>query len=639
MSLCPSLEELQCLLNGAAGSEAEALEAHVEACPACQQALEELTAGRLLAEQWTLSHAGPCADPESAGTDGRDFLLRLENHPPALAATLAGAAPEVQGDWPEVSGYEVLGELGRGGMGVVYLASQQGLNRLVALKMIGRDRAASPRALGRFRREAEAVARLQHPHVVAVLAWGEHDGMPYFALEYCPGGSLHGQVRGRPQPPVEAARLVEKLARAVQAAHEAGIVHRDLKPSNVLLAPAGDEPALNTLWGIPKVADFGLCRSFETDGQQTAEGAVMGSPPYMAPEQAEGRTRDVGPATDVWALGAILFELLAGRPPFSRTSQPAILHAICYEEPPRPSALQPGVPAELEAICLKCLRKPVGERYVRAADLAADLRAWLTGQSPDAVQEGIAGPSLPGPPPAPETLSWRERRLPRWGWLAAGLLLAGLLGLGGWAWLSRSPRPTAEPKPLSIRLQIFRRSADGDQGRPLGELGESTYRVRFDERVVVEAALSEPAYAYLIAFNPAPNDKPQDQEQPFPQSEADRPPEKRDRVAPPRTLRLNDGEGLEVFTVVASRQPLPAYTAWQKERPRLKWQQRPAPSGIVWRADGVSSVQEFYDPVHLMGPEGGEDTRTIIDELARQLKGMPGVEAVAVVGFAVDKLK
>ncbi len=638
MSPCPSPEELQRLLNGAAGPEAEALETHVEACPDCQQALEELTAGRVFAEQRTLSHAGP----ESAGADGWDFLLRLENQPPALAATVTGPAPEVPGEWPEVPGYEVLGALGRGGMGVVYLASQRGLNRLVALKMIGSDHASSPRALGRFRREAEAVARLQHPHVVSVLAWGEHDGTPYFALEYCPGGSLHGQVRGRPQPPVEAARLVEKLARAVHAAHERGIVHRDLKPSNVLLAPAGDEPVLNTLWGIPKVADFGLCRDFEVD-EQTAEGAVMGSPPYMAPEQAEGRTRDVGPATDVWALGAILYELLTGRPPFSRTSQPAILHAICYEEPPRPSALQPGVPAELEAICLKCLRKPVGERYVRAADLAADLRAWLTGQSPEAAQETMAVASLPVPTPAAETLTWERRGRRRWGWLVAGgLLLAGLIGLGGWAWLRPSVHPTQsadkppQSRPLSVHLRAFRRS--GDSGSPAGELGESTWRVRFDDRVIVEAVLSEPAYAYLIAFNPAPKDKPQDQEQHVPQSEADRPPEKRDRIAPPRALRLNDGAGLQVFVVVASRQPLTAYTEWHKERPPLKWQQTPAPTGVVWRADGVSSVQESIDPEG-RAPEEEGDTRTIIDELARQLKGMPGVEAVAVLGFTVDKLK
>jgi serine/threonine protein kinase len=288
------------------------------------------------------------------------------------------AAPGAASDAPVVPGYEVLGVLGEGGMGVVYQARQHGLDRLVALKTIHRHYAADPQLRSRFGREAAAIARLQHPHVVQVYAWGEYDGTPYFALEFCAGGSLSTLVKGRPQPPGDAALLVEKLARAVQAAHDAGIVHRDLKPANVLLQPAGDELALNTLWGIPKVADFGLCRGLEADLQRTAEGSVAGSPPYMAPEQAEGRTKDIGPATDVWALGVILYELLTGRPPFGAAKLSSILHAVCHEEPPRPGALQPGVPAGLEAICLRCLAKARPDRYPTAQALAEDLRRFLS---------------------------------------------------------------------------------------------------------------------------------------------------------------------------------------------------------------------------------------------------------------------
>ncbi len=555
-------------------------------------------------------------------------------------------APAGEQILPTVPGFEVLAKLGEGGMGVVYKARQEGLNRLVALKMVRRD-VASAQALARFRGEAEAVARLQHPHVVAVHAWGEQEGVPFLALEFCPGGSLHGKIRGRPQPSVEAARLVEKLARAVQAAHERGIVHRDLKPANVLLAPAGDEPALNTLWGIPKVADFGLCRCFEADRQRTAEGAVMGSPPYMAPEQAEGRTREVGPATDVWALGAILYEVLTGRPPFGGPSLPAVLHAVRYEEPPRPGALNPGVPAGLEAICLKCLRKSAKERYARAADLAADLRAWLAGQSPEAISTAPGespGTSLSPGPSLPETLPWGKKRGPRRAWLvAAGLLLAALLGLGAWAWWDRTPPDSSTPavlpppkdKPLSVHLQVFRTEQEGFNRRQIGELGRSTFRVRLNEGVEVEATLSEPAYAYLIAFNPAT--RPDDQEQHVRRDEGTRPPEKR-RAIDRRALELDDGEGLQAFAVVASRQPLPAYEVWRKTRPPLGWQRTPALSGVVWRADGDSVDGTYEDGVD-RAREARSPAKTVIRELARRLKETPGIEAVEVVGFAVDRLQ
>src|SRR5262245_30991858 len=226
--------------------------------------------------------------------------------PPPAATNLPPTSPHAgTAEGPLVPGYEVLGELGRGGMGVVYKARQAGLNRVVALKMVLAGGHAGPAELARFRVEAEAVARLQHPNIVGVFEVGEAGGRPFLSLEFCPEGSLEQRLGGTPLPPEEAARLVETLAGAMHAAHRTGVVHRDLKPANVLLGADG----------TPKVSDFGLAKRLGEAAGQTATGAVLGTPSYMAPEQAEGR-KDVGPAADVYALGAILYECLTGRPPF-----------------------------------------------------------------------------------------------------------------------------------------------------------------------------------------------------------------------------------------------------------------------------------------------------------------------------------
>jgi serine/threonine protein kinase len=274
---------------------------------------------------------------------------------------------------PAVTGYDVLGVLGRGGMGVVYQARDTALNRVVALKMILAGGHASPGQRARFRAEAGALARLHHPHIVQVHAFGEHAGQPYFVMEYVEGGSLGRKLRRQPEPPPAAARLVFLLARAVHAAHQAGIIHRDLKPGNVLLAPPADEPALNSAWGWPKVTDFGLARHLDDPTALTVSGAVLGTPSYMAPEQALGKIRELGPATDVWALGAILYELLTGRPPFLAETALLTLEQVRTQAPAPPSRLNPETPSALEEVCLRCLEKEPGERYLTAAQLAADL--------------------------------------------------------------------------------------------------------------------------------------------------------------------------------------------------------------------------------------------------------------------------
>ena len=267
-----------------------------------------------------------------------------------------------------IPGYEVLEELGRGGMGVVYRARQQSLDRIVALKMILAASHAGSTATARFLHEAKTIALLKHPHVVQVYEFGTHEGKPYFSLEYLEGGSLADKLRGEPQPPAQAAQTVQSLALAVQAAHERGIVHRDLKPANVLLASDG----------TPKITDFGVAK--QGDSAITATGDVLGTPSYMAPEQAEGKTTLVGPAADIYALGAILYELLTGRPPFKGASAWETIQLVTKSEPVSPCQLQPGVPRDLETICLKCLEKAPAKRYATAAELADDLRRYQAGE-------------------------------------------------------------------------------------------------------------------------------------------------------------------------------------------------------------------------------------------------------------------
>jgi eukaryotic-like serine/threonine-protein kinase len=267
-------------------------------------------------------------------------------------------------------GYDILEELGRGGMGVVYKARQTGLNRLVALKMIQAGSGASPETLMRFRAEALAAGRLQHPHIVQIHDIGEHRGQPYFSLELIEGGTLAQKLAGQPQPVGDAAHLVESLARAVHHAHEHGIIHRDLKPANILLSADG----------TPKISDFGLAKSLEEDSSQTRTGTIVGTPSYMAPEQASGSVSAVGPAADIYALGVILYEMLTGRPPFRAPTPLDTLQLVRTQEPVSPRRLQPATPRDLETICLRCLAKEPHKRYASARALADDLARFRAGK-------------------------------------------------------------------------------------------------------------------------------------------------------------------------------------------------------------------------------------------------------------------
>jgi serine/threonine protein kinase len=281
---------------------------------------------------------------------------------------------------PVIPGYEILGVLGRGGMGVVYRARHERLNRVVALKMILGGGHASDMDLVRFLAEAEAVAKLQHPHIVQVFDCGAHDGLPFIALEYCAGGAMTRRLDGTPLPASEAAFVVHVLAGAVHAAHERGIIHRDLKPGNVLLAEAMPAEMPGGLTSATlKIADFGLAKQLDRD-DITAAGAIVGTPSYMAPEQAGGASHTVGPSADVYALGAILYELLTGRPPFKAATPTETLFQVREQEPVAIRQLQPQTPRDLETICHHCLQKDPAKRYRTAAELQEDLRRYLAGE-------------------------------------------------------------------------------------------------------------------------------------------------------------------------------------------------------------------------------------------------------------------
>jgi WD40 repeat protein len=309
--------------------------------------------------------------------------------PPATLPPTDGSGTVAPAFTGAPGGYEILKELGRGGMGVVYLVRDLKLQRLVALKMILHGSHAGAADLTRFLHEAEAIAQLQHPNIVQLFESGQYQGLPYFTLEYVAGGSLADKLQGTPLEPAEAGLLIEQLARGIDYAHRQGIVHRDLKPGNVLLASGGvvsgewsrkDTPSTTHPSPLtthqPKITDFGLARRTELGSGLTATGAVLGTPSYMAPEQAGGQGKQMGPAGDVYALGAILYECLTGRPPFQGPTPLDTVLQVLQTEPVPPTRLQPRLPRDLETICLKCLRKDPLQRYASAEALAEDLRRW-----------------------------------------------------------------------------------------------------------------------------------------------------------------------------------------------------------------------------------------------------------------------
>ncbi|HZU35223.1 MAG TPA: serine/threonine-protein kinase [Gemmataceae bacterium] len=363
-------------------------------------------------------------------------FLKVPNGASLDAVAAQGEGGRALASVPAPPGYEILEELGRGGMGVVYKARHVPINRRVALKMVLAGGHAGPHELNRFRKEAEAIARLEHPHIVRLYDFGDLNGLPYFSMELVDGGNLAHKLGGTPQPAKPAAQLVETLARAIHYAHEQGIIHRDLKPANILLrvqsskVQSSKSPGrtlnfeLSNLELInPKIADFGLVKRLDVSSVPTQTGAIMGTTSYMAPEQARGETTSIGPATDVYALGAILYELLTGRPPFRADSPLETLRQVASDEPISVSRLRANVPRDLTTVCQKCLEKEPGYRYPSALALADDLHRFLAGQPILARRAGVG-----------ERLCRWSRRNPVVAGLTAAVILLFLAGFGGVAW-------------------------------------------------------------------------------------------------------------------------------------------------------------------------------------------------------------
>ena len=357
---------------------------------------------------------------------------------------------------PTVPGYEILGVLGRGGMGIVYRARQVRTDRIVALKLPGH---LDLESRCRFATEAQAAARISHPNIVQVYEVGDHQGRPFLALEYVAGGTLADHLAGAPLPPWPAATLAETVARAVAVAHAHGVIHRDLKPANILLSHSelgtrNPERSDSSAFRVPtpafhpKVADFGLARRIDADTGQTQSGMILGTPDYMAPEQAAGDSRAVGPAADVYALGAVLYEMLTGRPPFRGTGLLDTLEQVRTLDPVPPRRLQPAVPRDLETICLKCLHKDPARRYPAAAELADDLRRFLDGQ-----------PVRARPVSRLERWMKRARRNPLATALAAGLWLVVLASAGYGVWYHL--RLQAQRDRARYHFQMSVRSIEG----------------------------------------------------------------------------------------------------------------------------------------------------------------------------------
>lgn len=353
---------------------------------------------------------GAVADPQAtvdltaaAAGSGPSLVVR-QSAGSVGSARSAGAAPPRRVGEVHIEGYQIEGELGRGGMGVVYKARQPKLRRTVAIKMIRAAGLASQEHVARFYAEARAVAALQHVNIVQIYDIGESDELPYFSLEFIAGSSLDKKLDKKPQPPRDAAAMVETLARAMHYAHSHGIVHRDLKPANVLVTDDG----------VPKITDFGLAKDIGEDSGMSRDGQAMGTPSYMPPEQARGDIAALGPLADVYSLGAILYEMLVGRPPFLGANPYDTLLQVLKKEPLAPSQLVPRLPKDVETICLKCLEKDPAKRYTSAEALAEDCRRYRAGE-----------PILSRPISGPER-AWRWcKRNPR----VAGLLaaVAGLL--------------------------------------------------------------------------------------------------------------------------------------------------------------------------------------------------------------------
>jgi hypothetical protein len=543
-------------------------------------------------------------------------------------------------------GYTNLERLGEGGMGVVYRADDPRLGRKVALKRLNR---LTPEGLERFRQEAMALARLQHPNVVQVFHLDDLAGEPVIVMEYVAGGSLEQLLLNGPLGVERSAALVATLARAVGAAHAAGVVHRDLKPGNVLLSAACGFAGNNSDFtakpqaaeSVPKIADFGVAHILDDATDPALSGTLSGTPSYMAPEQALGLVSEVGPATDVWALGVILYRCLTGRLPFVGESMLDTLEKVKLS-PPEPFRESEGVPADLAEVCLACLRKRLRQRP-GIEELVRRLERFTA--PPNRLPEAERGSHKPDAQARGHRGGFRRVLA------AVGLLVLAGLAFAGLSLLGRPRHAGGEKNALSppriAKFSVVHRQVvvkDGKKTtRNLGEIGKDSFQPRFGDAVQIEVELVEAGYLYLLALSPNGQEHllwPEDMRQ--------TPPKVQELSWPPRRdsgeeggYSLNDEPrgGVYALAVVAASAPLPAYEEWRIQRKRKEWEKLPAGKG-VWLADetGVRNLEASSDEARgMVQPLPGTGATELERRLRRVVQELRqgGAETVVVRAFPV----
>ncbi|MDB5389957.1 MAG: tetratricopeptide repeat protein [Planctomycetaceae bacterium] len=449
MKLCPSIDSLQQLLQEKlVHPTLEDVLLHVEECARCQQALHDLSLGESTLERQALQAAVSDSTLRKTSVTTEDWFEKLKQ-----------SLPPRQNPPPVIEGYEILEEIGRGATGVVYRARHLELNRLVAVKMILAGPGLSLDSRQRFRREAHAIARLQHQNIVQVHDIGEQSGCPYLALELVTGGNLSQWSGGAPRTSKEAAQICATLATAVAYAHSQGVVHRDLKPANILMAihrqPSDTTGTTTSLDGaVLKLTDFGLAKQVPVPGEvvdmMTQTGAILGTPAYMAPEQARGHGPEIGPAADIYSLGVILYELLTGRPPFQGATPVDTLFLAAHQDPVPPTRLAAHIPRDLQTICLKCLEKDPQKRYPTAATLAEDLQRFLRNEPIHARPIGMIE----------QAVRWIRRRPAQSALLVSSfLLIVGVIAGGAWLRTEQLAKVKTVEADLRVALDSQKRSA------------------------------------------------------------------------------------------------------------------------------------------------------------------------------------
>jgi serine/threonine protein kinase len=658
-SACPEVDFLERYASGCTSdAEAQRLEEHLSGCPSCVARLSTLGEGDGLVQALRAQKDRP--RPDGAVLDHlREQLRSLV--PPAATVSIAetdssglditppprdsSATDEdlslllAPGRRPDELGrlgpYRVLRVLGTGGMGIVFEAEDPQLQRRVALKAIRPTLAASTAARQRFLREAQRMAALSHDHILAVHHVGEDRGILFLAMPLLRGESLDDRLRREGQLPVaEVLRIGREAAQGLAAAHERGVIHRDVKPANLWLeAPSGRV----------KILDFGLARLAEGDTALTGSHAIVGTPMYMAPEQAEG---EAGPRADLFSLGCVLYRMATGRLAFSGKTLTAVLSAVASRKPPPPLQINPQVPERLSQLIERLLSKDRADRPDSAATVVRELEEIERAAAASLAHEGgdkrppegclssTPVSSAPARPPGEAALARRQRRRRL---SAAGLLLGGALAVAALApWHSPATRTDTAPPPaklqiLSLDVEHFATVNGRRDPRPR-LLGKASFVTHCDDGVEVEARLSQPAYAFLIAFRPDGT-----QELCLPEK-PDKPPTPTERLRFPPTSEndfgLEEGAGLQAFAVVASSQPLRPFQQWWS-RQGCPWQKSEAPPDVVWRSLDGTPVEGL-----IADPSGARGTREVrgkapVARLARWLKERPQVEAVAVLGFAV----